>query len=271
MRQTIDAAVVVSDLHCGSVVGLMPPESENTPEGNVVGFGRNLHQAWLWDCWVNSCAAIVRQMAGRRWALIVNGDATEGIHHRSSDVVAAAIEQHTAMAAQALYGLAANAARIYITLGTECHTLGMENELARKLGAESGKARAKWLIDIHGCLVDATHHMGVTSRAYLEASAMSATIVNAREQSERAGHPSARVYLRGHRHCGGHYSNGHSMLIVTGGWQFLTRHGHKVVPDAIPVPTIAVLDWKDKPHGALPYADTDTYRHAAPEPEIAIA
>ena len=41
-------------------------------------------------------------------------------------------------------------------------------------------AREKWLFRIHGCLIDATHHIGVTSRAYLEATAMSIAMGNAR-------------------------------------------------------------------------------------------
>ena len=35
--------VVVSDLHCGSSVGLMPPDSEMIG-GNTINFGKNLHQ-----------------------------------------------------------------------------------------------------------------------------------------------------------------------------------------------------------------------------------
>ena len=42
--------VVVSDLHCGSNVGLMPPDSEIIG-GNTIGFGSNHHQRWLWECW----------------------------------------------------------------------------------------------------------------------------------------------------------------------------------------------------------------------------
>jgi hypothetical protein len=42
------------------------------------------------------------------------------------------------------------------------------------------------------------------------------------------------------------------MIGVTGGWQFLTRYGRKVVPDAIPRPSALVLDWRRRRNGELP-------------------
>jgi len=128
----------------------------------------------------------------------------------------------------------------------------MEDVLAEKLHAESGKARDKWLIEVHGCLVDVAHHTGVTSRAYLEASAMSINLGNARVNYSRCGQRVPQVFLRGHRHCGGYFSDGAGMYAITGAWQSLTRHGYKVVTDSLPRPTMMVLDWRGKPAGALP-------------------
>lgn len=256
--------VVVSDLHCGSSVGLMPPDSENLA-GNTIGFGSNLHQAWLWECWQDAMEKVAGITKGDPYAVVVNGDATEGIHHRSPEVVASLIENHCTMAAEALKPLTSKAAVSFVVRGTECHTHNVETYLAKLIGAKDGEARDKWHIDIHGCAVDATHHIGATSRVYLEASALSITLGNARLNSVRSGHPVAQVYLRAHRHCGGIYSDGSGMIAVTGGWQFLTRHGHKVVPDAIPRPSILVLDWRGKPEGALPTPHHIYYNPPAPK------
>jgi hypothetical protein len=256
--------VVCSDLHCGSSVGLMPPDSENLA-GNTINFGKNHHQAWLWECWQDALAQVAA-IAGRdAYAVLVNGDATEGIHHRSPEVVASLIENHCAMAAEALKPLTSKAAATFVTKGTECHTHDVETYLARLIGAQDDVAREKWLINIHGCAIDATHHIGATSRAYLEASALSITLGNARLNSVRAGHPVAQVYLRGHRHCGGVFSDGSGLIGVTGGWQFLTRHGHKVVPDSVPRPSILILDWRGKPQGALPTPTHIFYNPPAPK------
>jgi hypothetical protein len=256
--------VVCSDLHCGSTVGLMPPDSENLA-GNTINFGKNHHQRWLWECWQNALSQVATIAGPDPYAVLVNGDATEGIHHRSPEVVASLIENHCAMAAEALKPLTSKAAATFVVKGTECHTHDVESYLARLIGARDEVARDKWLINIHGCAIDATHHIGATSRAYLEASALSITLGNARLNSVRAGHPVAQVYLRGHRHCGGVYSDGSGMIGVTGGWQFLTRHGHKVVPDSIPRPSLLILDWRGKPQGALPSPHHIFYNPPAPK------
>jgi hypothetical protein len=212
----------------------MPPDSEIIG-GNTLGFGNNHHQRWLWECWQDALAEVEGTALGDPFCLLVNGDATEGIHHRSPEVVASLIEHD------------------------------VESYLARLLNAEDGKARDKWLIEIGGCLVDAAHHIGATSRTYLEASLLSIVLGNARLNAVRAGHPPAQVFLRAHRHCGGVYSDGSGMMCVTGGWQFLTRHGHKVVGDAIPRPSVLILDWRGKPEGALPTPHHIYFNPPAPQ------
>ena len=61
-KQRPKLLVVVSDLHCGSTVGLMPPDSENMA-GNTLNFGKNHHQAWLWEKWTAAQNAVA-EIAG---------------------------------------------------------------------------------------------------------------------------------------------------------------------------------------------------------------
>ncbi len=249
----IELLIVASDIHCGSDVGLAPPETK-TSKGNIISFGDNIHQEWLWAMWVEGCARVKQIIGKSSAALLVNGDATEGVHHRNdSALLMSSIEAHTKMAHVCLSPLAKLCQKKFVTLGTECHTLEMEHLLAEKLGAETGRAKDKWHFSIKGCEIDAAHHMSVTGRAYLEASAMSILMGNARNNYVRSGHSVPKVFLRGHRHCGGFFNDGAGIWGVTGGWQFLTRHGHKVVTDSIPRPTIMVLDWRDVKHGGLPF------------------
>jgi hypothetical protein len=243
--------LVVSDLHCGSEVGLMPPDT-TVRTGNKISFGGNVHQEWLWACWTDLQAQFARIRGKDKYALLLNGDLTEGIHHKSIESLTQSIEDHANMAIEAVGGLAAKAHKTFVTLGTEVHTGLIEHYIAKKVGAEGKVAKAKWLFRMAGCLVDATHHIGVTSRAYLEATSLSITMGNARLNSMRCGQEPARIYLRGHRHTGGWFSDGQGMIGVTGGWQFLTRYGRKVVPDAIPRPSAMVLDWRRKRDGELP-------------------
>ena len=259
LKRSVRIACVISDIHCGSEVGLAPPIT-HTEAGNVIGFGKNLHQAWLWHHWVEGITRVKAICGGDDAILIVNGDATEGVHHRNeASLVAAAIETHVNMAIECLHPFKEFCSKIAVVKGTECHTKNMENLLAEKLGALELKAKDKWLLRIHGCLVDAAHHMGTTSRAYLEASLMSIQMGNARLNYLRAGHEVPKVYLRAHRHCGGHFSDGQGLFAVTGAFQMLSRHGFKVVTDSIPRPSMLVLDWRNKSLGELPQVHDITF------------
>jgi hypothetical protein len=261
----IQNLVVVSDIHCGSSVGLATPETK-TKAGNVISFGENIHQQWLWENWCKALEQVKEILDGSPSALLVNGDATEGVHHRNeADLIAALIETHTDMAVDCLRPLSKLCKKTFVTLGTECHTKHMEDTLAEKLGAVESKAKDKWHFSINGCEIDAAHHMPTTSRAYLEASHLSICMGNARQNYLRVGHSVPKVFLRGHRHCGGYYSDGSGLFGVTGAWQFLTRHGHKVVTDSIPRPSMLVLDWRSKPQGSIPLVHEITFNPPAHE------
>jgi hypothetical protein len=255
--------LVISDIHCGSEVGLMPPDSK-TKSKNTLGFGKNIHQKWLWDKWLQMQEEFHAYRKKDPFVLLLNGDLTEGIHHHSVESLSQSIEDHANMAIEALTPLADKAEQIFVTLGTECHTGMIEHMIADKLEARSGAARGTWLFKVGGCLVNATHHIGTATRAYTEAGQLSGVMANARLQSARAGHQPAQIYLRGHRHTGGWFSDGCSMIGVTGAWQFLTRFGKKVVPDSVPRPSVLILDWRNTKSGHLPAIKELVY---APEQE----
>lgn len=245
--------IVASDTHCGSSLGLAHPESEQT-SGNIVGFGKNLHQRWLWEKWLQAKAQIAALLKGDKAIFLLNGDATEGCHHHTTEIIAATIDEHTMIAVKCIQELLDGLpiADVLAVKGTECHTRNMEDVLAEKLKARTGKAKDKWLFRVHGCLIDAAHHISTSGRKYLEAGALSIHLGNNRLNCIDSGYEAPKVMLRAHRHCGGWYSNGAGLIGVTGGWQFLTRHGKKVVTDSIPSPTILVLDWRGQEEGSLP-------------------
>jgi hypothetical protein len=241
--------VALSDLHCGSDVGLLPPKV-TLEDGREIGHGTNPWQKWLWSAWTEAMRW-VGEVAGKDgYDLLLNGDMIEGIHHRSDEVVAAKLIEHIAIAKECLGDVVKGAREVYATKGTECHTADLESVLMACLGR--GKAHNFIQFDMNGVLVDARHHMPVTSRLHLEASALSVVMANNRSNAVRARHKPARIFIRGHRHVPGHYCDGESLIAVNGGWQGLTRHAAKVVADSISRPSILILDARHTPHGELP-------------------
>jgi len=253
--------LVISDPHCGSDVGLMPPEAimEN---GTGRTHGQNRKLQWIWDTYVKASTQAMDVIGKDPFILTFNGDLIEGIHHRSDEVVAAKIIEHVNIAVGCFEPLVKKAHTTLLTKGTECHVRDMETVFMRELNIP-GKAKDVQQYRVNDCMVDARHHMPATSRLHLEASGMGVVMANCRSNMLRAGHQVPKVFLRAHRHCGGDYCDGESMILVTPPWQMLTRHAHKVVTDAIPRVGMYLLDWRNVPKGALPA--THRFFYAPPE------
>jgi hypothetical protein len=241
--------VVLSDLHAGSDVGLLPEKVE-LDDGQTLGHGSNPWQKWLWGEWLKMQEWVEKVTGGDDFSILLNGDLIEGLHHRSDEVMAAKIMEHCTIAKTALTPLVDASSEIYATRGTECHTRDLETYLMRSMGKD--KAHDFIQLNFNGVLVDCRHHMSVTSRLHLEASGLAIVAANNRSNAIRAGHAPARIFLRGHRHIPGMYSDGEVLVAVTGAWQGLTRHGKKVVTDSIPRPSCIILDARNTPHGELP-------------------
>ena len=245
----------MSDLHCGSTVALLPPEFE-TQEGQVVR--QNKVQQWLWQCWTDATEVWLNKIVGDDpFALVVNGDAIEGVHHGTTQVISPDPTDHRIAAQRVLEPLAERSAAVFVVRGTEVHTKNSENHLASSLGArphpDTGMPAAdRWLIDCAKTRCVFRHHIGVTSRAYLEASQLSIHLGNEQIEAARVGHPVPRVIGCAHRHRYGCYDDSRGLCFVSPPWQALTRHGHKVVSAAVTRPGMVLLDWREKPDGDLP-------------------
>jgi len=118
---SISKIVVVSDLHCGSTVGLLPPKFM-TLEGNEVG--QNKIQKRLWDAWYDLWNDWVPwAVDGHEFAVVINGDLVEGLHHKTTEIVSPEFGDHVRAAQQALVPMTKLApSKIFLTEGTECHT-----------------------------------------------------------------------------------------------------------------------------------------------------
>ena len=254
-KEQIRSILVVSDLHCGSTVALLPPEFE-TIEGQAVK--QNKVQKWLWECWLDATGPWLKSVIGDApFALVINGDAIEGVHHGTTQVVSPDPADHRVAAEQVLAPLAERASLVVVVKGTEVHTLNSEVQMGHNLGASrhpsTGLTAAdRWLIDCAGVRCGCRHHIGTSARAYLEASQLSIHLGNEQIEAARVGHPVPRVLGCAHRHRYGRYDDAHGLCFVSPPWQFLTRFGHKVVSAAVTKPGMVILDWRLKNDGELP-------------------
>jgi hypothetical protein len=245
--------IVLSDLHCGSTCGLLPPEFVTS---NEVIVKPNLFQAWMWCHWEKMVERFVTTSKKTPTVLILNGDIIEGMHHRTTEVWSPDPSDHLMCAWHCLARLADACCEVYIVRGTETHTgSASEHGLAHKLGAcFESKHKPAWDrldLSINGVQIRAVHHMPATSRKWLEAGAHSAEWVNHAIESAQAGDPIPRILCMAHRHRPGAFTDGHYQTIVTPAWQGLTRYGYRVVPGANPKVGYAEMDFSGA-FGELP-------------------
>jgi hypothetical protein len=230
---------------------------------------QNAVQKWLWGCWQDCWAWVDDVVGDDDWALIVNGDAVEGNHHGTREIISAEDGDHATAAYHCLKPHAAKASKRYLVMGTECHTKEAEHNLAKQLNCdEPDGPRAAWpelRITIAGTLCHFRHHITTTSRPYLEGSALSIHLGVERQEAARAGHDTPRVMVRSHRHRFGVFDDGFGLGVVTPPWQALTRYGQKVVPAANVQVGAVVLDWRDRGDDEIP--DVRKRLHTAKQPK----
>lgn len=252
---------VISDLHCGSTVGLLPPGFV-TLEGQAVK--QNPVQEWLWKCWSDAHDWMEDIADGDPFFLVLNGDLIDGNHHRTTQIISPDVGDHVEAAIHSLRGLTARSSATFIIKGTECHTHNAETVIGKalktRINEESGLPSWDRLsLDVNGVRCVFRHHIGTTTRRGLAGTQLSMQLAEEQVEAANAGEPIPRVLCCAHRHKPGHYQDNNGACVVTGAWQDLTRFAHKVVSQARCTPSVAALDFRNLAPGELPRIHSRTY------------
>lgn len=261
-----DKLLVISDIHVGSTLGLLPP-GYTTIEGNKIE--QNAVQLFLWWCWLDLMANVERAMAGSNYALLLNGDMIEGDHHGTKQIWSKDVGDHINCAADILQPVVARAAKTFIVQGTESHTNNAEITLGRILRAENNPdtgqpAFNRLHLTIHGCRLASSHHIGTATRAWTKATQLASILAEERVQAVKNGEEPPQVVCRAHRHTFDSYTDGRGLVCVSPPFQLLTRFAHKIVPEARTQPGAYILDWSGKQEGSLPEVRAFTYNCPPP-------
>jgi hypothetical protein len=248
--------IVISDTHCGSSMGLLPPEFESPETGPI---GQNDFQKWLWKQW-SDLWAYVHALPGTH-DVIVNGDAIEGFHHRATQINGTTVADHVQMFMETFDPIAKEANRLWFIRGTEAHTgAASEDGLAKHYRACSA-TREKLLASDRLMLTQAdvpcafSHHMPTTSREWLKATPLGTALAQYQLARARAGHKPTRLLGLAHSHVCRVYrdeSAGPAIAFVTPAWQGPTRYTHRLmIPGEVQVGAI-IIDWGSRDDSGLP-------------------
>jgi len=237
---------VVADTHSGSSTGLLTPDRWVGMDGQTVHLSTG--QRVLWQQW-EECWERVRQLRkGARLVVIHNGDAVDGFHHDTTQVLTNNIEEQKRMHLAAMdWGL--NKAgfkkkdKLYYVYGTETHVGQTEDAIARDLGAEPyimPKAENSWRdgrfvhyhmkFRINGVQFDVAHH-GLNSgyRAWTRENGIYNAVKSMYFSALEGGYDYPRYVIRSHMHqyLTADYQD-RIRGFITPAFQLKTKYGHKV-------------------------------------------
>jgi len=239
-RSTCRNLVVISDTHCGCRLGLCP-ETVSLDGGGTYhasAFQRGMLAYWrkFWDVWVPQATH------GEPYDIVHNGDAIDGVHHHSTTQISHNIEDQLRIAEALLAPVVQRCHTLggtyYHIRGTEAH-VGQSGEyeerLARTLGAKpDGTQYARFDLwkRVGHALVHLLHHIGTTSSAAHESSAVNAELTAEYVEAARWGQEPPDYIVRSHRHrsiaVDLNSAKGYAAAIVTPAWQGKTPFTWKV-------------------------------------------
>lgn len=229
--------IVVSDLHCGSIYGLLPPNFE-TFDGVLKPL--NAGQEYLWRCWDDFS---LRASKFDPDFAIVNGDVMDGQQQKNkgSELSLISSQDQTSAAFETLKYLKARLrpdCKWYFTQGTPYHvghwgeaeeavaiTLG--GERYQSLGTGRYCREVLWL-NVEGVVVEAAHHVSTSSGFYRLTSIdreAQWSAISAKDHTK--GVPKSDLLIRSHVHNFSYGEHASKQILTTPCWQLQTRFMRK--------------------------------------------
>ena len=234
---TVKNVIIVSDLHVGCRMGLCHPDGMDIDDGGVVMPSILQRRVWgwwreFWDEWV---PMVTR---GEPYAVVVNGDAIDGVHHGSTSQMSHNIEDQIEMAFKILEPEVKKASHYFHIRGTEVHVgkSGVDEErLAKRLKAVPDKKQyARWelWLKVGRGLVHIMHHIGTSGSMAYETTAVQKELEQAFVEAGRWDDEIPDCIVRSHRHrnietrC--QCYKGFATACTTAGWQLKTPFTYRI-------------------------------------------
>jgi hypothetical protein len=238
----------VGDLHAGSTVGLCGPDPIELDDGQ--GYTPSKAQLWLWQCWRDFWGVVAERLQHASFhSLIVNGDAVDGDHHNTRQIISRDVGVHIRVAVHALeVGLALKPEHAFVVRGTESHvghSGSAEEAIARILRAEGHPvqkepdtgANSWWHLrmDVNGLLIDAAHHGRSGHREHTRGNAANLYAHDILLAHVKYGDRVPGLCVRSHYHKWLDSGDAAKVLRLIGmpAWQLATGFVHRVAPDSL--------------------------------------
>lgn len=234
----INNLIVISDTHFGCKLGLCPDKVKLDEGGTYIPsvVQRWMHARWkeFWNDWVPDATE------GEPYAVCMNGDLIDGVHHNSTTQMTQNFEDQRKLAIQVLEPVVEKCdGRFFVTRGTEAHagSSGEDEEgIAKALGAipENG-CHSRWELRIRvgKGRVHLAHHIGTSGTLAYQSTAVLKELEQMYVAAGRNRTAPFDVIVRSHRHCSLEVriptATGYGISVVTPGWQLKTPFSFRII------------------------------------------
>jgi hypothetical protein len=255
---------VCGDLHCGSTVGLCPPEGLELDDGGM--YNPSIAQEWLWGRWESAWEKANSIIGRDKFTLVINGDMVDGDHHRTAQIASPLTGIHARCAIESLrVPLGLKPSAIHVVRGTAVHVgrsgeveegiaRGLKNQLypivpdpdtgsfssyRRRIDVES----VRFDIAHHGRMGQRAHTRGSYSRLYgfdIWAEQALDLIKELRDTDDLAqvfeDKKPADIAVRSHNHKfqdSGYDHRGITRVLSIPAWQFATEYVHRIAAESL--------------------------------------
>ena len=251
-QNPVHNVIVISDLHVGCGFGLFTMDKFDRDEGGSYHPSemQNTVASWWREFWHEWVPMVCR---GEPFCVVCNGDAMDGVHHRSVHQWTHNLEDQCEAAYKMLSPIVELCeGRYYHIRGTEAHVgkSGQEEErLAKRLNAIASKEghHARWELWMYlgDHLVHFAHHIGVCGSVGYATSAIQKELEQIYVDSALWCREPPAVVCRSHRHrCNETRvptARGFATSTVTAGWQLKTPFAYRIAGGRITQPQIGGL------------------------------
>lgn len=235
---------IVSDLHCGSTVGLIHERGVALDDGGH--YTPSAEQRELWRLWLSYWDRVRQERKrGDRLIVALLGDLIDGDHHRTSQIVSRnthATQYRIAIEALGT-AMALRPDRIIVIRGTEAHvgaSAETEEAIARELDAwtyDDSPIRSHWHLQVEsdGVLLDLAHHGRIGQRPWTRLTGPTTLSAQIALAAARAGERIPDIAIRGHYHQVADTGDlAKPRVIQLPCWQLATSYVHRIAAGSVP-------------------------------------
>jgi len=266
-NNTEHLVVFFGDTHCGSTVGLCPENGLELDDGGW--YMPNKSQVWLWHNWLSAWDQ-VKGKIGRntKLHLVVNGDAIDGDHHRTSQIASRLTGIHIACFLESMsVPLSLRPDSIHIIRGTAAHVGeagNTEEGIARALlsqgwpvigDPDTGQLSSYWRkLSVGDVRFDIKHHGRMGRRAHTKGPQMRwyAQDICFNYLMDEQDPPDVAIRSHYHQYAdSGKIHKIRTRAIALPAWQLATEYVHRVAESMADIGLVCI-SIKDKKYSVDP-------------------